>query len=43
VEVDLVEGAVGAFEVIADGKLVYSKLRNDRFPAYQEVPTLLLE
>ena len=40
---DLVEGATGAFEVFKDGKLVYSKLRNDRFPAYQEVPPLLLE
>jgi hypothetical protein len=27
--------------VAADGKLVFSKLALKRFPAYQEIPTLL--
>ena len=40
-EVELVKGSGGCFEVAIDGKLVFSKLSLDRFPAYQEVPTLL--
>ena len=39
---ELIEGTGGAFEVKADGKLVFSKLEKDRFPAYQEVPNLVL-
>jgi len=31
----------GAFEVIADGKKVFSKLELGRFPAYREVPSLI--
>lgn len=34
-------GTGGCFEVTVDGKLVFSKLSLDRFPVYQEVPTLL--
>jgi selT/selW/selH-like putative selenoprotein len=33
----------GAFEVIREGKTVFSKLASKRFPAYQEIPTLLGE
>lgn len=32
----------GAFEVHCDGKLVFSKLSEGRFPSYQEVPNLAL-
>jgi selT/selW/selH-like putative selenoprotein len=38
-----VQGDKGAFEVTKDGKLVFSKLAEGRFPHYQEVPNLLLE
>ena len=31
----------GAFEVTVDGKKVYSKLSEGRFPAYREVPGLI--
>jgi hypothetical protein len=31
----------GAFEVSVDGRKVVSKLALKRFPAYQEVPSLL--
>lgn len=30
------------FEVTVDGKLVFSKAGLKRFPAYQEIPKLLL-
>jgi hypothetical protein len=30
------------FEVTVDGKLVFSKAELKRFPAYQEIPKLLL-
>jgi selT/selW/selH-like putative selenoprotein len=43
VEVELVPGDRGAFEVSKDGRRVYSKLSEGRFPAYQEVPALLLD
>jgi len=31
----------GAFEVVVDGKQVFSKLELGRFPAYREVPELI--
>jgi len=40
-EVELVESSGGAFEVTVDGRLVFSKLQQGRFPAYREIPTLL--
>jgi len=40
-EVELVGGSGGAFEVTVDGNLVFSKLQKQRFPSYQEIPTLL--
>jgi len=40
-EVELVRGSGGCFEVAVDGKLVFSKLSLERFPAYQEIPMLL--
>lgn len=41
--IEIVQGDKGAFEISKDGKLVFSKLRTGRFPAYQEVPGLLLD
>lgn len=42
-EVELVESKGGAFEVSRDGQPVFSKLASKRFPAYQEIPSLLGE
>jgi len=42
VEFELVESGGGAFEVSVNGKKVFSKLDLGRFPAYQEIPLLLL-
>jgi selT/selW/selH-like putative selenoprotein len=41
--VELVPGKGGVFEVTVDGRLVFSKAALKRFPAYQEIPTLLRE
>ena len=43
VEVKLVEGSNGSFDVIADGKLVYSKFQTGRFPRPDEVSKILKE
>ncbi len=37
IEAELVKGAAGAFEIVADGELVFSKLAENRFPAASEV------
>jgi selT/selW/selH-like putative selenoprotein len=37
-----VRSSGGAFEITVDGRKVFSKLALKRFPAYQEVPNLLL-
>ena len=42
-KVELIAGGGGRFEVTVEGKLVFSKAALDRFPAYQEVPNLVLE
>lgn len=42
-EIEKIESSGGRFEVIAEGKLVYSKASTGRFPAYQEVPSLLID
>ena len=42
VEIELVESGGGVFEVSVDGKLVFSKKAEERFPEYQEIPNLLL-
>ena len=39
---ELVESSGGAFEVSVADQLVFSKLALGRFPAYQEIPLLLL-
>jgi len=38
----LIEGSNGVFEVTVDDRLVFSKMELDRFPAYQEIPKLLV-
>jgi selT/selW/selH-like putative selenoprotein len=38
-----VKGDNGAFEVSCDGRQVFSKLREGRFPAHQEISKLLKE
>lgn len=35
------KGDNGAFEVSHDGELFFSKFKEKRFPAYQEIPTEL--
>ena len=39
--VKLTPGGIGAFEVSADGKLLFSKQRAGRFPEAEEVLALL--
>jgi selT/selW/selH-like putative selenoprotein len=41
-EIELVESGGGAFEISLDGRQLFSKLAEGRFPAYQEVPNLAL-
>lgn len=41
IEVTLIESGGGAFEVRADDKLIFSKLRTGRFPDEQEILALL--
>ena len=41
-EFELIESSGGAFEISVNGKRVFSKLDLGRFPAYQEIPGLLL-
>jgi selT/selW/selH-like putative selenoprotein len=36
-DVELVEGRGGVFDVVADGKLVFSKKAERRFPTPQEI------
>jgi selT/selW/selH-like putative selenoprotein len=37
VESKLVKSGGGVFEVMADGKLIFSKKKEHRFPAHQEI------
>jgi selT/selW/selH-like putative selenoprotein len=37
VEAQLIEGRGGVFDVVADGKLVFSKHKVDRFPQAAEI------
>ena len=41
IEAELVKGAAGAFEIVADGELVFSKLAENRFPEVSEVVEVL--
>ncbi|NIR50338.1 SelT/SelW/SelH family protein [candidate division KSB1 bacterium] len=35
--VELIEGSGGVFEVVKDGKLIYSKKKTGRFPEHEEI------
>ena len=37
VDAELVKGSGGVFEVVVDGKLIYSKKETGRFPEHKEV------
>jgi len=39
-EVELIEGSGGAFEIIRDGELVFSKMSLNRFPTDEELKQL---
>jgi selT/selW/selH-like putative selenoprotein len=41
IEVELIKGGGGAFEVCRDGELVFSKLRTGRFPEPDEIIAIL--
>jgi selenoprotein W-related protein len=41
VDVELIEGSGGVFEVVHDGKLVFSKKKLGRFPDKNEVVDLV--
>jgi selT/selW/selH-like putative selenoprotein len=41
IEVELIEGSGGAFEVCRDGKLIFSKLSTGRFPEPEEILEIL--
>jgi selenoprotein W-related protein len=41
VEAELIEGRGGVFEVVADGKTIFSKKNTGRFPDENEVSELL--
>jgi selT/selW/selH-like putative selenoprotein len=43
VTIEKVESSGGRFEITVDGALVYSKASTGRFPAYQEIPKLVVE
>jgi selT/selW/selH-like putative selenoprotein len=37
VKPQLIEGSRGVFDVVADGKLIFSKHEVDRFPEHEEI------
>tara|TARA_B100000029_G_C17354683_1_gene880262 strand:+ start:199 stop:372 length:174 start_codon:yes stop_codon:yes gene_type:complete len=37
VESELIEGTNGIFDVIADGKMIFSKHEEERFPDHDEI------
>jgi selT/selW/selH-like putative selenoprotein len=41
IEVELIKGGGGAFEVCRDGKLIFSKLSTGRFPESEEIFEIL--
>jgi selT/selW/selH-like putative selenoprotein len=42
-EVNLIKSSGGAFEVKADGRLLFSKLETGRFPKNEEILALLVK
>lgn len=42
VQPELIKGDNGVFDVVVDGKKLFSKDELDRFPEYQEIPNLIV-
>jgi selT/selW/selH-like putative selenoprotein len=42
VQAELIKGDNGVFDVVVDGKKLFSKDELDRFPEYQEIPNLIV-
>jgi len=43
IEIEMIKSSGGAFEIARDGDLIYSKLRQGRFPENKEIIDLLKE
>jgi len=43
VDVELIRGGGGVFDVVANGQLIFSKHKENRFPETPEIFTLLSE
>lgn len=43
IEVELIEGSRGIFDVKKDGKLIYSKHETGRFPEHDEICGMLVD
>jgi selT/selW/selH-like putative selenoprotein len=43
IQTELIQDSGGKFEVVADGQLVFSKLKENRFPEPQEIIAKLAE
>ncbi len=41
VDTELIEGGNGIFDVVVDGRLIFSKKETGRFPENEEIVTLL--
>ncbi len=41
IQVELIESSGGVFDVIQDGKVIYSKKQTGRFPEHEEIINLL--
>jgi selT/selW/selH-like putative selenoprotein len=41
VNIEMIESSGGVFEIDVAGKRIFSKESLGRFPAYQEIPTLI--
>lgn len=42
-DIELVGGSRGIFDVVIDGDEIYSKHKSGRFPRYAEIPALITE
>ena len=41
IQVELIESSGGVFDVMQDGKVIYSKKQTGRFPEHEEIINLL--
>lgn len=42
VDAELIPGSNGVFDVVVQGKRLFSKDDVDRFPEYQEIPNMII-